>query len=153
MLQQFPVLRNLPLRVLSLQTEELKDGSMIDPNQQQATLGFSIGDQETLLINILPIFMFVKFNPLSEIMRCVAYRLDKSMTEMIKSNEIKNVEMIHQVNCIKYKLAKIIKKETIEDQVSWVPSLRYTFSVVDTVPPYKQREFCPHINILRTKLI
>jgi hypothetical protein len=121
MLQQFPALRNLPLRVLSLQTEELKDGSMIDPNQKQATLGFSIGDKETLLINILPIFMFVKFNPVSEIMRCLAYRLDKSITEMIKSNEIKNVVMIHLVNCIKYELAKIIKKETIEDQINSVP--------------------------------
>lgn len=95
MLQVFPSLRSLPLRVLSLQTEELKGESTIDPKEKQASLGLSIGDRQTLVINVLPIFTYRKFNPISDIMRCLAYHLNKSIEQMLKDQQIKSDAVIH----------------------------------------------------------
>ncbi len=62
MFEEYHAIKNLPLQVYDLFQRDGDESKIkIDSKDKQHSLGFNLGEQKTLLINILPVFSLVKF--------------------------------------------------------------------------------------------
>lgn len=60
--EEYHAIKNLPLQVYDLFQRDGDESKIkIDSKDKQHSLGFNLGEQKTLLINILPVFSLVKF--------------------------------------------------------------------------------------------